>query len=531
MAFVEMAGSSCTHCNSARSDPIPIPILTSTESTCDKLRCNYSLSPVDVAEVRDSIAEAQVELAKFDKEIARLKSMVNHLIEKRETLDRCIQQKQALLAPIRRIPHELLSRFIELSLPVGWDDMGRSMGVLPHSQVCSHWRNVALSMHTLWCRISTKLPCRESQIAAVQTRLMRSGNYPLTVTVRQQDRKLTWGEVEIVMNMIVQQSSRWRHVELSLAPQIYQRLPTIRGHLPCLETLVLRALAGISNIDYWRHLDLDIFSAAPKLRTLHICDHILMSQKIPLPWTQITDLSLSPSVALSRVLTVLRQCPSIVSCAVTIKPVDDGVPEQIPSQSSIILDRLHTLRVQAHSDTSLTDLNATTLFSSITIPAVNTITLTRTKVTDSFVAMLSRSACLIQTLEFWHTDTDEELVIQVLLLMPCLTSFTHVTKTTIWRDHGMTYQNPGPCLVPMLKRLHLGFSNSSAIDTSTPEMIGADKLLDMIESRWRIPSTHVSSNGTVSRLESVRISGLRCQDEVFTRLRRLRTEGLDLKLI
>jgi hypothetical protein len=528
-----MAGPSCIHCNSAKPDflcPQPISILTSITTTSNKLRFNYSLTPADVADIQESIAEAQVELARYDKEIARLNSMVQHLLEKRETLDRCIQQNQALLAPIRRTPHELLSRFIELSLPVGWDDMGHDMGVLPHSQVCTHWRNVALSMHTLWCKISTKLPCKESQMAALQMRLMRSGDYPLIVTVRQQDRKLTWNDVETVMNMILQQSSRWRNVELSLAPQIYQWLRTIHGpgRLPRLETLVLRALAGISNIDYWRHLDLDMFSAAPKLRTLSICDHVLMSQKVPLPWTQITDLSLSPSVALSRVLTALRQCPNIVSCAITIKQMDDGVLVQLPA--AIVLDKLHTLQVYAHSDTSMTDVNATTLFSSITIPATNAITLTRTKVTDSFVAMLSRSACLIQTIEFWHVDIHEELVIQVLLLMPCLTSFTYVTKTSIWRDHRLTYQNPGSCLVPMLKRLHLGFSNPSTIDTSTPEMTGADKLLDMIESRWRIPSTYVSSKGTVSRLESVRISGLRCPEGVFARFRRLRAEGLDLKL-
>ncbi|TRM70321.1 hypothetical protein BD626DRAFT_477013 [Schizophyllum amplum] len=119
----------------ARSSYVP-----STPAETDRLRSRLS-------QVQDSISEC-------DQGIILLEFAVRSLRQHRRANEEAETNLKALLAPIRRIPVEILTHIAAYTLPDRWfEDL---IGIHPwtFTQVCQGWHEVAIAMRWPWARVT-----------------------------------------------------------------------------------------------------------------------------------------------------------------------------------------------------------------------------------------------------------------------------------------------------------------------------------------------------------------------------------------
>ncbi|PBK80327.1 hypothetical protein ARMGADRAFT_893833, partial [Armillaria gallica] len=98
------------------------------------------------------------EIHKYDAEISRMKSVLEKFQNVRKSLSDCIQTSEALLAPIHRVPHDVLQYIFEcLCVSVSYNSFPKCDNMLlisttPFylSSVCFYWRSICLSSSGLW---------------------------------------------------------------------------------------------------------------------------------------------------------------------------------------------------------------------------------------------------------------------------------------------------------------------------------------------------------------------------------------------
>ncbi|KAJ2936741.1 hypothetical protein H1R20_g342, partial [Candolleomyces eurysporus] len=121
------------------------PVITSL------LQTNDAASPSDATQIRELWKEDIVLLAAVEQELAALK-------QKRRALQASIRNYRTVLAPIRLLSTDILQYIFLLTLP---DDRNPAMSSkespLLLSQVCSTWRQAALTAPRLWSRLHIPL--------------------------------------------------------------------------------------------------------------------------------------------------------------------------------------------------------------------------------------------------------------------------------------------------------------------------------------------------------------------------------------
>ena len=477
-------------------------------------------------EKQNLVAEAEIELSTYDTEIIQLKATLDKLLHKRRELQQCVQETRALLVPVRRLPPEILSQVISLSLPKKWHIEKSGAIVLPHSQVCTYWREVVLSMKKLWSPIRLNLPPRKHSLAILQAYLWRSGNSPLTLALCESQvgaPKQMLGTSCTMVDLIATESSRWKNVDLTLSPALFSRLSSVRGQLQQLESLKLGVPYQVFTRDLF-HSNFDMFAEAPKLSKLCITNPLVPSL-LQIPWRQITHYSASSVTEhLPDMLQILPQLPDLVS--LRIEPVYGTQSlERIP-RGSVLLSNLKELIVVGQPDA----VTAGRLISALSIPAVDTISLQYLPMRAlTFVRWLSESTSNITSLDLCYlADLTPSTLIQCLEATPSLLNFTYkerVGEPIIWTtdvSQRLTIQNTvshttQPHLSPHLKHMTLSFIRSE---------LDMDDLLRMIESRWRVRS----KDRVQARLHSfqleVRFPHTPSTSAVLSQLKEFEKEGL-----
>ncbi|KAK7058350.1 hypothetical protein VNI00_001983 [Paramarasmius palmivorus] len=125
------------------------------------LRSNHTPTHSDVAYIRVVLQEEEQELQRYDEEIESLRQTLERLESERELLTRKIGERRSWLAPIRRLPVEILER-IFVQLPTCLNIVGPRQGkgryqltssAITLSHVSFHWRSVATAQRSIWSRI------------------------------------------------------------------------------------------------------------------------------------------------------------------------------------------------------------------------------------------------------------------------------------------------------------------------------------------------------------------------------------------
>ncbi|KAJ7118740.1 hypothetical protein C8R44DRAFT_181715 [Mycena epipterygia] len=282
----------------------------------------------ETAAIHDFVRSTDAEIACKERNIVALTASINQLLCEVAQLRRSSDQHKAIIAPIRRVPPEVMAEiFMQLaeieadmgkhSLALEFDDyiIGKPYMVRPRphrtplifGEICREWRTIALSSPRLWNTIS--LQCSTSganlqaNIRICETWLKRPGTtLPLSIRFSQEYQTLLSRRPHTQQNIdrtrkliaaLLPYASRWRFLDLDGLPfpsyQVLDSLPP--GSVPRLEYLSVNykdsRLGGARSM-LWAG-----FQIAPKLTHLYF-DNIgganitILGEQPTFPWSQLT---------------------------------------------------------------------------------------------------------------------------------------------------------------------------------------------------------------------------------------------------
>lgn len=274
----------CNRCNATLAAPTPL-----SNITISQIRTNHIPSSLERNRIFESILEAQKHILRYDEEIARLRSLTADVERGRTELQRYVDAHRGLVhAPVRAVPTELLSEIFMLAKPhYRSDRINSRLGLMPLrvGQVCTRWRNVALSTERLWSDISVgsirgDKDGRSPALVLVETYLTRSGSRPLSIRIAEMKHTL---ENDRVFIALARESSRWLRADVQWMDDKYwssSLLAPSRGSLPLLEDLAIKPNSHATRF----------FSDSPRLHTLTLAPSNDCSGLKRIPWSQITVL-------------------------------------------------------------------------------------------------------------------------------------------------------------------------------------------------------------------------------------------------
>ncbi|PPQ86631.1 hypothetical protein CVT25_006815 [Psilocybe cyanescens] len=300
-----------------------------------------------VLEVKELLSEPIKQLEDINAEIKRLE-------EKRVELEKYINRYSRILAPIRRVPPDILCTIFEHCLPTHRNPtMAATEAPMLLTRICSSWRSIAMSFSSLWAQIHIpfldeiegrgrqrgdpvvslekivdvlQLRCR-----AAQEWLSRSNDRPLSISiswhVQYFDLEMDSGTDQKdkttipILNILLMFSSRWRTLEFKFPVSVYHELESrLSAHtLPMLAHLradIYQSMfeSTISQVSSPPTMLL----RAPNLKRVSIVMPNLTDWLRPadvtqlVPWNNVTHLSIFPPCTLGDCITLLKRYPLLV---------------------------------------------------------------------------------------------------------------------------------------------------------------------------------------------------------------------------
>jgi hypothetical protein len=335
-------------------------------------------------DITQLIQKSKPELAAYGREIAKLSSALIAMENAQTELKSYQERLTSLLAPIRKLPAELLSKIFEHCAATSKFGLRRvSIPARVYSQVCSFWRSVARSTLSLWANITfdirSSIPddILTTEVASV---LELSGQVPLTLTIEDSGcdvREI--GPLHPALKAILDQS---------------QRVSSVHLQLPYLEsTMELWDLAGLK-WDCLQQLDvllrgpgnrgqyspIAIFDHAPHLKALVL--RRAFKSEVALPWSQIVKFE-HHFVTPYGFLGTLACCSNAESARVTGSYTPTEEPSGLATFNHPNLKSLLFEIIDGNSDISNVYLGALKAFAAhCTAPALESLTFLCHRVTS-----------------------------------------------------------------------------------------------------------------------------------------------------
>ncbi|KAF7361256.1 F-box domain-containing protein [Mycena sanguinolenta] len=282
---------------------------------------------ISSTQIKQLIVESDSRVLSLENEITTLESRLATLVKLRDRESATGAALRSLIAPIRTLPVELLAEIFELTicdsdlskfpyssrLPLHVRDAFRV------SQVCRHWRQIAIGTPRLWTGPITvdfhptrRRGFEEEEMYAdgVKTWLARSAPLPVQITIMGPiNRSWLTKSGSRLTDALLSIASRWRSLWIYPAPGGFvERLASCS--LDSLEALTL------SSVDHaGSHFGLPTmlsFINAPRLRKVTLDT----TCGIPMPWVQLTDINLQNDVPPERLKDIFSQCKSVVRACV-----------------------------------------------------------------------------------------------------------------------------------------------------------------------------------------------------------------------
>lgn len=321
------------------------------------LGTNYCATEAEVSYIKDLLLEPTIRLASLQKRIDQLQQQHSRLL-------RAVQDHCALMAPARRLPMEVMQEIFLRCLPRAHNAIMHAKECpLVLTQICSHWRSIALRTPGLWTSIHVPMPTGMASKAArdryasqsvevawrrahmITEWLGRSGSRAIDITLHEGHHGGRSQEVyRIILDALMPFSSRWGSLILDAHPSTLAPIAGLPpSSLPLLHTITLCGphILAVSS-DFWRKSGV---VRAPKLRNVTIGNITEDFTNFPLPYSQLTTLSLrgiygvmlDHRITLNKLLKMLASCSNLRYCLLDIsslagpKYATDAEPERPPT--------------------------------------------------------------------------------------------------------------------------------------------------------------------------------------------------------
>ncbi|KAK0220429.1 hypothetical protein IW262DRAFT_1023827 [Armillaria fumosa] len=263
------------------------------------LRATRPLLDSDRDWILPNIAHLEGQLPIYNTLMNRLQTAFKELKTYRATIQRVSKEFSSTLAPIRRLPSDVLrSVFREIQSPA-FDWSGVSFGeffgpsikfmhnTLNLSYVCYSWRNIAVSSPELWSHMRIAFPSpsldnpgRFSALIpilfpALKTILPLSRQLPLDIRFTLGDSNPSVKAIE-AFSLLLGERRRWRTASLTYSFDLFEQLKASTGKMAPLESLTIMPTYSQRNdwllplVDDWvfplaENVN-DVFIDAPNLR-------------------------------------------------------------------------------------------------------------------------------------------------------------------------------------------------------------------------------------------------------------------------
>lgn len=498
----------------------PVPKLIGTNDTP---------SATEIALINATMSMAQHRLFDLQENISKTQSVMDGLLREQESVWLCYNEHKVLLSPIRRLPAEVLSIVFMFCLPADWTMINCSPQDTPMllSQICGHWRAVAVSTPGLWSSINLESwpDNPTSKLPLLKVWLKRSGESALSIRLR--------NEQPSVIQFFLPHSCRLRHFDIMCPTSMLNQLAPLQGLLKSLETLEIDTMDD-SNHNHillivgatWNHT-LHAFQVAPRLHSVSIgCG--VPPHMLYLPWAGLTECT-AHYCSVEECLHILSQSPNLVTCR-----MDCGRPRG-RSRSGL---HIPTDIIQLHKLLSFY-VNAWAypgdLFGGISLPAIRNLHVEHTDLEfpwphTAFYSSISGSSQSLHSLVLDSVPITDAYLIQYLEAAPLLRRLdirdcaSCISSELVRRltFHSVNHGCGGPVLASKLQELTL-----FGVFT-----VGGMGISDMIESRWR--QRDGVDERLVACLEVVRLVPQDRDDDLddvaIKRLTALREDGLDISV-
>ncbi len=314
------------------------------------------------------------------------------------------------VSPVNQLPPEILAKIFVGVIYEGIELIHVNPYPWRLALVCRLWRDVTFSTPRLWSNVDIQLESLPTQeldagggtlIAAWKLCLSRSGDYPLTVTLRGSPEG--GAIVPMLLEPLVDHVHRWDTMTFSIPLDVL--LPYISNPgtpYPCLRYLVLegRGLLGASEPP-----PIQLFQNAPLLSQLGLHAFTYSPFSLKLPWFQITELASDMNIGLSirGLLDSLQNMPNLSSLVYSQFIELFALPPPTTQSNRIVqLPYLRRLAMQTFLS------NGTPFFEGTCAPQLSDIELTCTEKhwdPEIMLRFLRRSNCSITSLRLNATSS------------------------------------------------------------------------------------------------------------------------------
>ncbi|PBK94353.1 hypothetical protein ARMGADRAFT_1062575 [Armillaria gallica] len=273
----------CLKCKEFLLLPKEPPAFTIPLSLAHLSQTNEVPPESEVEDLKKSREHIRHSIGELDDQIRGLTLILETLRVERARQQGIDDEYTAILAPIRRIPSEMLSeiffhaqeeyhRVFDVSSP-SW--------VL--SWVCSSWRTVMVNCSEFWCNLDVfpRWNMTGNGITLLRTTIGRARERKLILQLRFRNRLPSDSDIILLLRVLMESSDRWLIAHLNLPAEFLPALTPIRGRLDSLEHLHI--FCDDCSLD----VHISAFEVAPQLKSVSISG--LQGTMVSLPSSRLLE--------------------------------------------------------------------------------------------------------------------------------------------------------------------------------------------------------------------------------------------------
>ncbi|KAJ6562248.1 hypothetical protein B0H19DRAFT_94840 [Mycena capillaripes] len=415
-------------------------------------------------------------LAEIDDEMDALKSRLRVLAVERR---RVTQGLGSIIYPVLTLPpgvtSQIFYQYVEEPYIGHTRTPGRGHGPLTLASVCRSWRDLCLSLPSLWASLriypDTTWPI-DNFLRFLQCWLERAGNCPLALHIFGSGL----GSMSMkIFSSISRFSTHFQTLSLTLDRPFAFPNAEIRGQIPLLTKLVVNIITERDT-----PVLMTAFTDAPSLREVQLSGTSF--EWISLPWIQLTKLEFTEE-SVSSCVEILKETPNL---EVLVVYLSDQLHPQGPS--IVTLPRLHTLEFLYDPMGMLLD--------HLRLPGLKRIHLTSLddhgEGVSRFLALGDRSTWSLQSIHFAGMMAERYL--------PCLRSLSSLEEVEIRLSWDCSSDEPPGELMELLRDDSTFLPALRALTLREwPRDISASSFAEMLAARRN------RDNDQVAKLESFQV--------------------------
>ncbi|KAK7029657.1 hypothetical protein VNI00_014355 [Paramarasmius palmivorus] len=451
--------------------------------------------------LKEYLHAAEKDMTQYEAEIEEHRAAIIMLETRRKKLQHIMGKCRSLLAPVHRMPPEILAQVFSV---VCWQNAVEPNCMPPAIQlsfVCKRWRDIALSLPSLWASLSIHFERwkmnfeRLERIVSVFMERSKSSPLSLVLDLTCSDWRQDAHASEMctaLLDTLVRNSNRWKMARLNVSTTglCHPAFEPIIGHLPILKSLSLTGHDDADIITDNPVLDLDaIFGACPALDDLFVSAQMVVDG-VSLPWRQIRSLGLGWFLHLEHFTLALAQCTNVES--LHLNDIEFVEYPETPIHPGPTMPNVKHLNMEFDSSDDMFPV-----LRCLDLPALTSVRLqgqfngSQYKTAELHLSsFLERSSNRITSLSLVTFPISDQNAISLLRMIPTLEQLyieeeyrwklnsnikQRMITTEFWRSLSLIHATSSSHIVPRLKELELIFHGDDLND-------GA--LLDTLTSRF-----------------------------------------------